>query len=459
MNLEDTIAAIATAIGPAGIGVIRISGKNSILVTNSIFIPTRQNLNLETAKSHQLYHGWIHDNDQPIDEVLITIMRAPHSYTKEDVIEIQCHGSMIVLQTILDLLLNQNVRLAEPGEFTQRAFFHGRLDLTQVEAVSDLINARSKMGIHAAVNQLRGKLFQAINQVKEQVAYVAALIEATIDFSDEDEEFTHHDDCLKRLTQAEYDIKKLLATAEQGKLMRSGLGVALIGRPNVGKSSLLNALLREHRAIVTEVPGTTRDVIEESIQIKGLAVRLIDTAGIRETKDIIENEGVQRSYDAWKLADIVLLLLDASNPLSIEDEELLKNADLKKTIVVLNKKDLLSEEEPSWLDALQEFSTVWISAKNNDGIQELENALFQKGMQGQMKLEEQTLITNMRQQQAAQKALNALQIAIEGFQSGVGEECLAVDLAGVLRALGEVVGETTADDLLNRVFSEFCIGK
>jgi len=315
------------------------------------------------------------------------------------------------------------------------------------------------MGIHAAVNQLKGKLFQTINEVKEQIAYVAALIEATIDFSDEDEEFTHHDDCLKRLTQAEHDIKKLLATAEQGKMMRSGLGVALIGCPNVGKSSLLNALLREHRAIVTPVPGTTRDVIEESIQIKGLAVRLIDTAGIRETADIVENEGVQRSYDAWKLADIVLLLLDISTSLSVEERKLLENADLGKTIVVLNKKDLLSVNRPSWLDKLKEFSTVWISAINNDGIQELENAIAQKGMHGQVITEEQTLITNIRQQQAAQKALEALEIAIKGFQNGVGEECLAVDLADVLRALGEIVGETTADDLLNQIFSEFCIGK
>lgn len=459
MQLGDTIAAIATALGPAGIGVIRISGKRAFVVIQTIFRASHAELNFANVESHKFYHGWIYEGKDPLDEVLIVFMKTPHSYTSEDVVEIQCHGSVMILQTILELILKQDVRLAEPGEFTQRAFFHGRLDLTQVEAVSDLIHARSKLGMRAAVNQLKGKLYEAIHAVKERVFHVAALIEATIDFSEEDEEFTHHADCILRLKGAREDLEKLLASAEQGKIMRSGLGVALIGLPNVGKSSLLNALLGEQRAIVTDIPGTTRDLIEESIQVQGLAIRLIDTAGIRTTDDRIENEGVQRSRNALEIADVVLLLLDSSCALSRQDEKLLQETDPDKTIVILNKKDLRPTEQPAWLHKLQSFTTVAVSAKYAEGLEELEKALFHKGIQGTPTMDEEALITNLRQQQAAKKALSALRIAIEGLESGLGAECLAVDLADCLRALGEIVGETTADDLLNRIFSEFCIGK
>ncbi len=459
MNIDDTIAAIATAMGPAGIGVIRISGSESIAVTQSLFRPSRARLNLHQAATHRLYHGWIHDGEQPVDEVMITLMRAPRSYTTEDVVEIQCHGSVMVLQTILKLLLDQGIRLAQPGEFTQRAFFYGRLDLTQVEAVSDLIHARSRLGIQAAVNQLRGKLYTAIEAVKEQVAYVAALVEALIDFSDEDEEFTHRDDCIQRLGQARQDLEQLLASAERGKIMRSGLGTALIGRPNVGKSSLLNALLREKRAIVTDIPGTTRDVIEEAIQIQGLALRLIDTAGIRTTDNVVENEGIERSRQAWESADVVVLVLDASQPLTSEDERLLEDSNPHKTVIALNKKDLLPHSDLAWKDRLEGFDAVFVSATHGEGMDALEQALFRKGTHGDDWTHEQAMITNLRQQQAAQEALAALDLALEGLEAEVGEELLAVDLGSCLHALGKVVGETTADDLLNRIFAEFCIGK
>ncbi len=459
MNLDDTIAAIATAPGTSGIGVVRISGKKAIAAANSIFHSSSSLVNLEEAQSHRLYHGWIQDHEQTVDEVLIALMKAPHSYTTEDVIEIQCHGSPVILQTVLELLLAQGLRLAEPGEFTQRAFFYGRLDLTQVEAVSDLVHARTKLGVFVAVNQLKGKLYQAIDVVKEQVFYVASLLEATIDFSEEDETFTEHEDCLQRLTQAKIDLENLLASAEHGKIMRSGLGVTLIGRPNVGKSSLLNALLQEQRAIVTDMPGTTRDIIEESMQVKGLAIRLIDTAGIRKTDHLIENEGVQRSRTAWGAADVVLLVLDSTSPFTLQDEELLQEVDPEKTIVVFNKKDLLAAHQESWFPQLKSFQSVYVSAKYKEGLEQLKEALFEKAMHGHTALEEQALITNLRQQEAAKKALTALQCALEGLENGVGEECLAVDLGSCLRALGEIVGQTTADDLLNKIFSEFCIGK
>ncbi|MBF0288337.1 MAG: tRNA uridine-5-carboxymethylaminomethyl(34) synthesis GTPase MnmE [SAR324 cluster bacterium] len=459
MNLSDTIVAIATAPGTAGIGVIRISGKGAIAAANSIFHASGILVSLAEAKSHHLYHGWIQDEEQTIDEVLIVLMKAPHSYTTEDVIEIQCHGSPVVLQTILELLLAQGIRLAEPGEFTQRAFFYGRLDLTQVEAVSDLIHARAKLGVFAAVNQLKGQLYRAIEAVKEQVFHVASLLEASIDFSEEDETFTEHDECIRCLTQARVDLESLLASAGQGKIMRSGLGVALIGRPNVGKSSLLNALLQEARAIVTDIPGTTRDVIEESMQIKGMAIRLMDTAGIRHTDHLVENEGVQRSRNAWKTADLVLLVLDSASPFTPQDEELIEEMDSEKTIMVFNKKDLLTAHQELPCSQLKQFQSVYVSAKYKEGLEQLKEVLFDKGMHGHAALEEQALITNLRQQDAAKKALTALQNALEGLESRVGEECLAVDLGSCLRALGDIVGKTTADDLLNKIFSEFCIGK
>ena len=461
MSFEDTIAAIATASGVGGIGVIRVSGKHTLSALEPIFQFAEKTMTWATVQSHRLYRGWVYEQKQPIDEVLLAVMKAPHSYTTEDVAEIHCHGNPMVLHTILELILQQNVRLAQPGEFTQRAFLQGRLDLTQVEAVADLLQARSKLGVCAAVNQLQGKLYQAIEAVKAQIFHVAALLEATIDFSDEDETFTHRDDCLARLVQAQKDLETLLASAEKGKLMRSGLGVALIGKPNSGKSSLLNALLGEQRAIVTSLPGTTRDVIEEAIQIKGLAIRLLDTAGIRTTKDVVEHEGVKRSQNAWANADVVLLVLDCSAPLCREDEQLLAQANPEKTLVVWNKKDLLPPAASTEIEkeTLKKFSAVLVSAKYSEGLHELENALFQKATQGNTMLSEEACITNLRQQQAAQKALAALREAIAGLEQEIGEECLAVDLAQCLRALGEIVGETTPDDLLNHIFSEFCIGK
>jgi len=455
MNLEDTIAAVSTAMSPAGIGVVRVSGPHSIALVQPLFKAAQANLDLEQVESHKMVRGWIHDQGVLLDEVLLVRMRAPRSYTTEDVVEIHCHGSVMVQRTILQLLLNQGARLAEPGEFTQRAFLHGRMDLTQVEAVSDLIHARSRMGMQIAVNQLQGKLYHAIQKIQDKVAQVAALVNACIDFSEEGETFTHHEDCCMRLKAVQNDLKSLLASAEQGKIMRAGLGVALIGRPNVGKSSLLNALLREKRAIVTEYPGTTRDLIEESVQIQGLSIRLMDTAGIRTTENPIETEGIQRSEKAKEFADLVLLLLDCSEPLNEVDTQLLANVERENTLLILNKKDLLTQSHPPWMDQLQGYDYLLISTKSPEDIVALENKLLDRVTTGMVSVSESPLITNVRQQQAAQKALFALNLALDGLEQKLGEECIAVDLGSCLRALGEIVGETTTDDLLNRIFSDF----
>ncbi len=457
MRLDDTIAAVATPLQPSGLGVIRVSGTEAVSLVEPLFKGRERPL--KKAETHKLLSGWIHDEGELLDKVLLVVMRAPHSYTTEDVVEIQCHGSPLVLRTILDLVLRQGARLAEAGEFTQRAFLHGRLDLTQVEAVADLIHASSEVGAKLAAQQLHGKLYQAIDIVKKQVVSIASLIEAGIEFPEEGLEFTQREDCLQRLDHACADLENMLSHAEQGRRMREGFAVALIGRPNVGKSSLLNTLLREQRAIVTTIPGTTRDSIEESVQIQGVAFRLTDTAGIRKTADLLETEGIRRTQIVRDKADLVLLILDSSEQLTEEDQTLIHDVEQERTIVVLNKKDRLSAKLPAWYEAISAMESVLISAKTGDGCDELESCLFAKATQGGLPQQDEIWITNRRQQQAAKNALAALQQAREIFENSDGEEFLAVDLRSCLNALGEIVGETTPDDLLGQIFSEFCIGK
>ena len=457
MRLDDTIAAVATPLQPSGLGVIRVSGTEAVSLVEPLFKGRERPL--KKAETHKLLYGWIHDEGELLDKVLLVVMRAPHSYTTEDVVEIQCHGSPLVLRTILDLVLRQGARLAEAGEFTQRAFLHGRLDLTQVEAVADLIHASSEVGAKLAAQQLHGKLYQAIDIVKKQVVSIASLIEAGIEFPEEGLEFTQREDCLQRLDHACADLENMLSHAEQGRRMREGFAVALIGRPNVGKSSLLNTLLREQRAIVTTIPGTTRDSIEESVQIQGVAFRLTDTAGIRKTADLLETEGIRRTQIVRDKADLVLLILDSSEQLTEEDQTLIHDVEQERTIVVLNKKDRLSAKLPAWYEAISAMESVLISAKTGDGCDELESCLFAKATQGGLPKQDEIWITNRRQQQAAKNALAALQQAREIFENSDGEEFLAVDLRSCLNALGEIVGETTPDDLLGQIFSEFCIGK
>jgi len=457
MRLDDTIAAVATPLQPSGLGVIRVSGTEAVSLVEPLFKGRERPL--KKAETHKLLYGWIHDEGELLDKVLLVVMRAPHSYTTEDVVEIQCHGSPLVLRTILDLVLRQGARLAEAGEFTQRAFLHGRLDLTQVEAIADLIHASSEVGAKLAAQQLHGKLYQAIDIVKKQVVSIASLIEAGIEFPEEGLEFTQREDCLQRLDHACADLENMLSHAEQGRRMREGFAVALIGRPNVGKSSLLNTLLREQRAIVTTIPGTTRDSIEESVQIQGVAFRLTDTAGIRKTADLLETEGIRRTQIVRDKADLVLLILDSSEQLTEEDQTLIHDVEQERTIVVLNKKDRLSAKLPEWYEAISEIESVLISAKTGDGCDELESCLFAKATQGGLPQQDEIWITNRRQQQAAKNALDALQQAREIFENSDGEEFLAVDLRSCLNALGEIVGETTPDDLLGQIFSEFCIGK
>ncbi len=458
---EPTIAAIATPSGPGGIGIVRISGPDALAILNRLFTPKRP-----TSKplSHHLTFGWIKrpDSGQILDEVLAVFMAAPHTYTREDVVEIHCHGNFLILHEVLILVQEAGARLAEPGEFTKRAFLNGRLDLTQAEAVLELLQAKTNEGLRLAINQLGGDLYSRIQPIVDTLIRIKAIIEVAIDFPDEEVEIINPHEIQATLTENIIPaLENLISTADNGKIFRDGIAVAIIGRPNVGKSSLLNTLLQEERAIVTPEAGTTRDTIEEYITIKGMPVRLIDTAGIREAQDGVEELGIQRSRQKMAEADLILLLLDASQPVHQGDLDLLVNARGKHLLVVANKCDLCQSQE---VDALRKSFAgqplVAISAKHGTGIPDLAEAVFSL-VSGQTRGWDPgyTTVPNARHRAAMSKACAACRELAEGFGSEVSPELLAIDLQTVLDHLGDIVGYTTAEEVLDKIFGEFCIGK
>ena len=458
LKADDTIAAIATAPGAGGVGIVRVSGPQAVAIVEPLF-RAKGSRKLGDCESHRMVFGWIEKDAQPVDEVLAVVMRAPHSYTCQDVVEVHGHGGTLVTRTILELILAGGARMAQPGEFTMRAFLNGRLDLTRAEAVQDLVSARSGWGLRVSANQLRGRLYGEIQSLREDVAHVAALVSAGIDFPEEDVVFAHREDITKRLGRVESRLAALLSSAAGGRRLREGLGVAIVGRPNVGKSSLLNALLKENRAIVTDIPGTTRDTLEEMLDLGGLAVRLIDTAGIRDTEEPIEREGIARTRRAVDEADLVLAVLDGSAPLEDEDRQVLAIAPETSTVIVVNKCDRIPGGAPAWIGELRDRPWVGTSALNGAGLQELETRIRHWAVDDERPLLEHAVLTNLRQQDSAQRALTSARSALDAIAQGLGDELIAVDLSRVLDALGDIVGETTADDLLNRIFAEFCIGK
>lgn len=457
-NHQDTIAGIATAFGEAGVSIIRISGDQALSMAEKIF-KAKSGSPLQLIRNRILTYGWIESEGHPLDEVLLCIMRKPHSFTAEDIVELHCHGGVYLTQVILNLVLDAGARLADPGEFTQRAFLNGRIDLTQAEATNDLIRAKSLPELELVINQLKGKLFQRIAQIKEQIIWVLALVNADIDFPEEDQIFAHRDQIDEKLTTAQSDLVKLIGSADTGIKIREGYKIVLTGKPNVGKSSILNGLLDESRAIVNQLPGTTRDTIEESCTIGGIPASLIDTAGIQPTTDVIEQEGISRALAAVEKADLILWVIDMVHP-SFEDH-LNKKVDLSAvpTIIVLNKRDLYGPDSFLMPEFLTDSRHITISALLDDDIKRLRNEIHQQISGQDQKLPEETMLTNLRQKKAAETALKHLNNAIDSLKKGFGQELLAVDLSQTLQTLGEIVGETTPDDMLNQIFSEFCIGK
>ncbi|MGB9822270.1 tRNA uridine-5-carboxymethylaminomethyl(34) synthesis GTPase MnmE [Thermodesulfovibrio sp.] len=454
----DTIAAISTPLGEGGIGIIRISGKEAISIANRIF-QSSKGVNLLVVKTHTIHYGFIIDPEtgQKIDEVLVTVMRAPNTYTREDVVEINCHGGYVTLKRILDLVISQGARLAEPGEFTKRAFLRGRIDLSQAESVIDLIRAKTEQAQKIALEHLSGRLSKKINELRDSLMRVCAHVEAYIDFPEEDIDGLTQEEIQTEINRIKEEINKLIEGYEEGKIYMEGLRAAIVGKPNVGKSSLLNALLMKDRAIVTEIPGTTRDIIEEYVNIKGMPLKIVDTAGIREAHDLVEAEGIKRTLRAVELAQLVLLVLDSSRPIDSLDEEIINRVIHKKIIVVINKKDIRSKEF-CLPEVLKDKPRVEISALKGEGIEELKELIFNMTISGKYE-QEGVVITKMRHKIALENALQALNNALQSFKEKEPLEITAMFLREALSFLGQIVGVVTTEDILNLIFSEFCIGK
>lgn len=459
MFIDDTIAAIATAPGEGGIGIIRISGPKSLEVAEEIFF-SMSGKKISEYPARTLILGNIKDGDKKIDEVLVAYMKGPNSYTAEDVIEINCHGGFISVKRILELVLSKDVRLAEAGEFTKRAFLNGRIDLSQAEAVIDVINAKTDKAHEVAENQLDGSLSNRIREFREKVTELLAQVEVAIDYPEEDIEFIAYTTLEEKTRELNKDIKKLYETSESGKIFREGLKTVIVGKPNVGKSSLLNSILGENRAIVTDIPGTTRDVIEEFVNIKGIPLKIVDTAGIRETDDVVEKIGVEKSMASFDTADLIIMVVDSSSELSEEDREILEKVQGKETILLLNKTDLpqvIDEEEVK--KYVNEENIIKISALHNEGIEDVHDRIEAMVYKGDIKNSSNVIITNSRHKDALYRAMKSAEDAMRAIEDRMPLDFVEVDLKNIWDYLGYINGDTVSEDLLDNIFHNFCIGK
>ena len=459
MKEFDTICGIATPLGEGGISIIRVSGSDSLKIINKIF-KGKNASDILDMKSYTMRYGHICDINSKfeIDEVIISYMKGPRSFTAEDVVEVNCHGGVVSTGRVLEEIIKAGARIAEPGEFTKRAFLNGRIDLSQAEAVMDIIRAKTDLSMKSAVMQSNGALSKEIGKLREYMLNTLALIEYSVDFTEDDEE---PDETIsirvqEQLTIVIKDINKLLEGANEGRIIRDGLKLAIIGKPNVGKSSLLNCLLKEKRAIVTDIPGTTRDIIEEFISLDGIPVKITDTAGIRETEDEVEKIGVERSREKIDEADLIVLMLDSSRPLEIEDREIIDKVKDKKYVVLMNKNDL--EKKISDKDIKDLKNVIYISAKTGFGIDELKEKVKELFFNGEVD-SESMIISNNRHKQALYRALENCQEALDRVKSNEYLDLISIYVTSALKALGEITGSELEEDLINKIFSEFCVGK
>lgn len=473
-KFSDTIAAISTAVSSSGIGIVRMTGKEAFEIADKIYIG-KKNKQLSNQKSHTIHYGFIEDNGGTIDEVLVMLMRAPHSYTGEDTVEINCHGGVYVVKKVLELLIKYGARPAEPGEFTKRAFLNGKLDLSQAEAVGDLISSQNEYARQSSVNQLKGSVKKEINEIRKEIIYHTAFIETALD----DPEHISVDGYGERLkTVIEHllaRIKKLLSTCDNGRIIKEGISTVIVGKPNAGKSSLLNALLGEERAIVTDIAGTTRDVLEEHINLQGITLNIMDTAGIRNTEDIIERIGVDKARDYIEKADLILYVIDASCPLDENDREIFELICKKRSIILLNKSDLITVvKRKNVIDELKlaknklntsetesnyAITILEISAKNESGIKELEETVKEMFFGGEISFNDEIYITNVRHKTALNSAYDSLCKVNESIEMNMPEDFYSIDLMDAYESLGNITGETIGEDLVNEIFSKFCMGK
>lgn len=455
----DTIAAIATALTNSGIGIIRISGSKAIEVADRIFC-AKNGVTLQEAASHTIHYGYIIEDGAEIDEVLVMLMKAPNSYTREDTVEIDCHGGVFVMRKIMETVIRHGARPAEPGEFTKRAFLNGRIDLTQAESVIDLINSQNDFAWKSSVHQLQGALLHKVQKLRESIIHETAFIESAMD---DPEHYSLDGYCgrLQKIIEGmEQEIQRLLDTADNGRVLKEGIHTVIAGKPNVGKSSILNVLAGFDRAIVTDIAGTTRDAIEEQINLDGLNLHVIDTAGIRDTGDLVEKIGVDKTREYLEQADLVLYVIDVSVALSEEDYEIARLIQDKNVIILLNKSDLkqkVSQDEIQGL--LAEKQMLSVSAKEEEGMEELSEMIRKMFYDGLVQCNDEVVITNLRHKNALAQALHSLQLVEEGIRSQMPEDFFSIDLLNAYQSLGYLIGESVEDDLADEIFSKFCMGK
>lgn len=460
MNLDDTIVAISTAIGEGGIGIVRISGENALSILNKVFKSIKNKDTME-MKSFTMRYGHIIDNEtnEKIDEVIVSYMKAPNTYTKEDVVEVNCHGGVVAVRQVLSLLLKNGARLAEPGEFTKRAFLNGRIDLSQAEAVIDLIRAKTDESMKIALEQSEGKLSKKVKALMNKLLGMLAHVEAAVAFPEDDIENIVNDEMIENGEKIKNEIDSLIENAETGKILREGLNTIIVGKPNVGKSSLLNELLQEKRAIVTDIPGTTRDAIEEYINIKGIPVKLVDTAGIRSTHDMVESIGVEKSKEYIEKSDLVIFMIDNNRPIEDEDEEIIKILIGKKVIVVVNKTDLPKLIDIDYVKSkLYNTPFIFTSLNTENGIELIKDKIAEMVFEGHIKTKDIS-VTNVRHRDALIKARESVQRGIDTIVSGLPLDFAGIDFKDAYLRLGEITGDTVEEDIIDRIFADFCIGK
>ena len=457
--MKDTIAAVATAMTASGIGIIRISGPESRNITGKIYRSKGGKKKIEEVASHTINYGFIWDKEELIDEVLVMVMDGPRSYTGEDTVEIDCHGGVLAMKRVLETVIKYGARPAEPGEFTKRAFLNGRIDLSQAEAVIDVINAQNEYALKSSVSQLRGNIQRIIREIREQIIYQIAYIESALD-DPEHISIDGYGDTLRGETELiKGKIDRLLDTVREGKLMKEGIKTVIVGKPNAGKSSLLNTLVGEERAIVTDIAGTTRDILEETIVLHGISLRMMDTAGIRSTDDVVEKIGVGKAIENAKDADLILYVVDASIPLDENDREIIGLLRDKKAVVILNKTDLKQVVFEEDLKELVEHPIVSISAKEEEGIDRLEQQIKVLFFAGKITFNDEIYITNMRHKTALEEAKKSILLVENSIDMGLPEDFYSIDLMNAYEALGSIIGEAVGEDLVNEIFSKFCTGK
>lgn len=461
MQRSDTIAAVATAMAGSGIGVIRISGEEAFAIAEKVFRPAKKDKVLHEQETYTIHYGKIMDGEEVLDEVIVLLMKGPHSYTAEDTVEIDCHGGVYVVKRILELVLRKGARAAEPGEFTKRAFLNGRIDLSQAEAVMDVIQAKNEYALKSSIRQLRGSVRDRIRRIREQVLYEIAFIESALDDPEHISLEGYPEGLAEKTRNMLTEVKNLIVSADNGRLIKEGVQTVILGKPNAGKSSLMNALIGEERAIVTNIAGTTRDTLEETIHFEGITLKLIDTAGIRQSEDMVEQIGVERAKEKAANADLILYVVDSSTQPDENDREIINYLSDKKAVILLNKSDLIQETTEEKIQDFigKEYPIISISVKENKGIDFLEKKIKEMFYTGNISFNHEIYITNARQKASLIRAEESLKKVQESIAFGMPEDFFTIDLMSACEALGEITGETASEDLINEIFGKFCMGK